>query len=80
MAHDIFDLCSYIVLVGQQVGRQAGETLLTPGAEEAARPVLLFLDPGVFGSFALARAGAVPMKFAATLAALAENIGSRCIL
>jgi hypothetical protein len=82
VAHDIFDLCGYIVLVGQQVGWQAGETLLTLGAKEAAGMVLLCLafSGNLVCSFALAWAAAMPMKSAATLAALAEDIGSRCIL
>ena len=82
MAYDIFDLCSYIVLVGQQVGRQAGETLPTLGAEEATGLVLLCLafSGNFVSSFALAWAGTVPLNVAATLGTLAEDIGPRCIL
>jgi len=80
--HDPFNLRGYVVLVGQQVGRQAGETLLTLGAEEAAGLVRMFLgfSSSLVGSQALAWAAAIPLNFAATPGALAEDVCFRCIL
>lgn len=68
------------MLVGQQIGRQAGEALITFGAEEALCPVLLFLDTSVFGCLALTWAAAMPMNFATTQGTLAEGICSWYIL
>lgn len=68
--------------MGQQVGRQTGETLVTPGAEEATGLVRLCLafSGSLVSSFALAWPATVPMKVAATPGALAEDLGSRGIL
>ena len=59
MAQGTFDLRGYVLLVGNQIGWQAGEGLLTFGAEEAAGLVLLFFNAG---GPTLTWAGAMPPR------------------